>query len=361
MELDAVLDNRNEFCLHYGLIDCHMDICSPTVLNLVCFVHSLSLSLSPSPLTLSYCFLCLIDCGCEWKFADEFDYKDIRSDFVKNLLHHDFLTYKIHAHLLSTEYAAECKCLRTYDAISKDIIERWTYPLVPDNNVAAGYSYISRPDSRVYYEPPLVVPRNSVVVDSVVGKGVQIGQNTVIKRSVIGRNCTIGDNVVITDSYVWEAVAIQNSVKMNRAVVASNARILEHCTLLRGCILSFNTVVGPHVTLAEHTKVTNCSRALERAKSKEDSESNRRRSKKRSNKGGDDDDENDDDADENDEDEDDDDEDADDDDAFGSDDDDYDDNNSRNRPPNPTEPGCATAKSEADKAISLHLLFLPFC
>lgn len=40
--------------------------------------------------------------------------------------------YKIFTHEIRSSYAARVDNFRSYDTISKDIIQRWTYPLVPD-------------------------------------------------------------------------------------------------------------------------------------------------------------------------------------------------------------------------------------
>jgi translation initiation factor eIF-2B subunit epsilon len=40
--------------------------------------------------------------------------------------------YKIFVHEIRSDYAARIDNFRSYDTVSKDIIHRWTYPLVPD-------------------------------------------------------------------------------------------------------------------------------------------------------------------------------------------------------------------------------------
>lgn len=40
--------------------------------------------------------------------------------------------YKIFTHEIHSSYAARIDNYRGYDTVSKDIIQRWTYPLVPD-------------------------------------------------------------------------------------------------------------------------------------------------------------------------------------------------------------------------------------
>lgn len=42
--------------------------------------------------------------------------------------------YKIFTHEIHSSYAARIDNFRSYDTISKDIIQRWTYPYVPDIN-----------------------------------------------------------------------------------------------------------------------------------------------------------------------------------------------------------------------------------
>lgn len=40
--------------------------------------------------------------------------------------------YKIFTHEIHSSYAARIDNYRSYDIVSKDIIQRWTYPYVPD-------------------------------------------------------------------------------------------------------------------------------------------------------------------------------------------------------------------------------------
>lgn len=40
--------------------------------------------------------------------------------------------YKIFTHEIHSSYAARLDNYRSYDIVSKDIIQRWTYPYVPD-------------------------------------------------------------------------------------------------------------------------------------------------------------------------------------------------------------------------------------
>jgi translation initiation factor eIF-2B subunit epsilon len=91
-------------------------------------------------------------------FQDNFDYGDIRKDFVHGVLTSDLLMKNIYCYIAKEGYAARVKDTRSYDSIrlvpqippdvpshstdpSKDILSRWTFPLVPDDNHPGGHSY----------------------------------------------------------------------------------------------------------------------------------------------------------------------------------------------------------------------------
>lgn len=85
----------------YDLLDTQVDVCSPEVL-----VH----------------------------FSDNYDYQDVRLDYLRNEVQNADLGWKYFAHVIENEYAARIQDLRTYHAISRDVMRRWAYPLVPDSN-----------------------------------------------------------------------------------------------------------------------------------------------------------------------------------------------------------------------------------
>jgi translation initiation factor eIF-2B subunit epsilon len=93
--------------------------------------------------------------------ADNFDYDELRQDFIRGVVIDEVYKYKIYTHIISNEYAARVNTLRTYLSVryrtfplpsaarrlkelshtSKDIIYRWTHPLVPESNFLGDTSY----------------------------------------------------------------------------------------------------------------------------------------------------------------------------------------------------------------------------
>jgi translation initiation factor eIF-2B subunit epsilon len=104
----ALLKEHPELEVRADLIDCGIDVCSVDVPSL---------------------------------FQDNFDYQDLRRDFLHGVLTSDLLMKKVHCYVLREGYAARVRDTRSYDAVSKDILARWTFPLVPDNNHPGGHVY----------------------------------------------------------------------------------------------------------------------------------------------------------------------------------------------------------------------------
>lgn len=197
------------------------------------------------------------------RFSDEFDYLHI-SKFIANSVaeEEEGLQSKIYATVLkSNEYAARIHDLRTYHAVSRDLMKRWCFPIVPDN-LPAGY------DKKYRYE----MQRHMMYVEQ---KGKEkIGRCTVIRgpgmignkskvdsecsiyRTVIGHNCTIGKNVSISDSHLWQYVTVEDGATISEAILCNHSVIKKGATVPKGCVIGRGCVIDEHITLPEFTRVT---------------------------------------------------------------------------------------------------------
>ncbi len=217
----SVIEENPELELHYDVLDCHVSICSPSV----------------PPL-----------------FSDNFDYQT-RHHFIRGILSNEEITgNRIYADLISDQYAARVSNLCTYDAISKDVIHRWVYPLVPDNASGDSYSYGRH---NLYLHSNVALAMGSVLKeDVVIGRDTKIGKNTQISNSSIGHYCEIGENVSITGAYVWDGVKIENNCVVDCSIVCDGCVLKENVTLEPGCVLSFGVVIGPDVTVKSGSRIT---------------------------------------------------------------------------------------------------------
>ena len=120
-------------------------------------------------------------------FTDNFDYQHIRQDFIRGLLSDEIMGNKIYMHEIEgTDYAARVHNLRSYDAVSQDIVQRWVYPLVPDANLLCGTSGAGSYRhfrNNIYKETNVSLCRSAVIgADTALGTGTVIGERTLVNR-----------------------------------------------------------------------------------------------------------------------------------------------------------------------------------
>lgn len=215
-----------------------------------------------------------------FQFNDNFDYTNV-PQFVRGVVNEEILSCRVYAFVDQVSYSSRASSLRRYQHVSWDILQRWTYPFIPDTNLVtcgandANYSFVrdGRGGPGVYLQRPVHMARSAIVsgaaalrhpevvkqtqfeklpsVPSVVGEQSQIGAGAVVLASVIGRNCRIGQNAVVICSHLWDGVEIGDGAVVVGSLVASHSRVGTRCTIRQGSVISFrtqlpaNTVVPP--------------------------------------------------------------------------------------------------------------------
>lgn len=175
-------------------------------------------------------------------FTENFDYRDVAGDFVHGILTSDLLGKRIYCHLIGDEYAARVKNTFLYDSISRDIITRWTFPLVPDSNIHEDDAYThARGD--IYIGRGVKLARSCLLDRKViVGAGSEIGENAKISNSIIGRNCRVGADSVIDNSYIWNSVVIGRNCSIHQSIISDDVELFDSVHLQRGSIISSNVM-----------------------------------------------------------------------------------------------------------------------
>ncbi|XP_027114447.1 uncharacterized protein [Coffea arabica] len=219
----TLLSDHPSIYLHNDKQDCYIDICSPEVLS---------------------------------TFADNFDYQHLRRHFLKGLLDDDIMGYKIFTHEIQSNYAARIDNFRSYDTVSKDIIQRWTYPLVPDVQFVGNSS--AKLDRQGMYRASVVGQSRSAQVGpfTVIGSGTTIGSQSQISNSVVGEGCKIGANVSIEGCYIWHNVTIEDGCQLKHAIVCDGVVIKSGVILEPGVVLSYKVVVGQQFIVPAYSKVS---------------------------------------------------------------------------------------------------------
>ncbi|KAB5542656.1 translation initiation factor eif-2b epsilon subunit-like protein [Coniochaeta sp. 2T2.1] len=212
----ALLDENGALEVRSDLIDCGIDICTPDALAL---------------------------------WSESFDYELPRKNFLHGVLKDHELNNKfIYTEILDNGYAARASNLQMYDAISKDILGRWTFPLVPDSNLVMDHTYTTSKDG-VCLEEGVAISPGSSITDSVFGQRSKLGSGSTVRNSMIGRRCKIGKNVHIENSYIWDDVAIHDGASVYHSVIADAATVGKGATIPEGTLLSYGVQVGDNIQL----------------------------------------------------------------------------------------------------------------
>lgn len=223
-----VLEEHDSISFRNDMIDCQIDICTPDVPAL---------------------------------FQENFDYDHIRDDFVKGILTSDLLGKTIYTHIIKKNYGGRVQGPQTYDALSKDIITRYTYPITPDSNLLEdqGFTYQL---GHIYKEKGVVLAQSChIESEAVIGASTYIGGGSKVTKSVIGRRCKIGENVVLHGAYIWDDVTIEDNVTVKQAIVANNSAIKSGATIEPGAIISFGVIIGEGKTIQGNMRIARSSRA----------------------------------------------------------------------------------------------------
>ena len=218
-----------EVDISYDVLDCHVSVCSPSVPQL---------------------------------FADNFDYQT-RYHFIRGVIvNEELLGHHIYTHFISDQYAARVCNLQTYDSVSKDVIHRWVYPLVPDNSaLTEAYSYGRR---NIYLSTDVSLAFDCVLQeDVVVGPRTSVGAHTVITHSSIGRDCKLGKSVDIDGSYIWNNVVIGDNCSVKKAILCDGVVVKDGCVISPGCILSFNVVIGEGFVVQQGVRLTTTAHSVQ--------------------------------------------------------------------------------------------------
>jgi translation initiation factor eIF-2B subunit epsilon len=247
------IDSKNKRCLHYDeihplqsdhyvlldpaiteelstdfevrsdLIDAQIDICTPEVLAL---------------------------------WSESFDYELPRRNFLHGVLKDWELNGKmIYAEILEDGYAARASGLQMYDSISRDVRSRWTFPFVPENNIVPSQTYTQQ-RNQVVCEDGVSYSSSVNISNSIIGMNTSIGDGSIVSNCIIGRGCLIGDNVRLENSYIWNDSTVGKGTTIMTSLLADSVAIGSNCSITSGTLISFDAVIGDHITLSNGAVVS---------------------------------------------------------------------------------------------------------
>jgi translation initiation factor eIF-2B subunit epsilon len=220
-----ILNEHPEVEIRNDLIDCSIDICSVEVPSL---------------------------------FQDNFDYGDVRRDFVHGVLTSDLLMKSIYCYIAKEGYAARVRDTRSYDSISKDILSRWTFPLVPDDNHPGGHSYEHlRGNKYIAKDNSVILSRTCKIGNNtLIGSKSQIADNAQVTASVLGQRCIVGAGSIVRNSYLFDGAVVGPNCVVEHSIIGSGVHIKELTRVERGCLIADGVVVGPRAKVAPFSRLS---------------------------------------------------------------------------------------------------------
>ncbi|KAB8293026.1 hypothetical protein EYC80_007388 [Monilinia laxa] len=219
-----LLSENSEIEIRTDFIDCGIDICTPDVLAL---------------------------------WAESFDYEVPRRHFLHGVLKDYELNGKtIHTEIVTDHYAARAFNLQAYEAITKDVLGRWTYPLVPDSNLVAGQTYKFQRGGFCKENGVILARTCKIGKRTVLGAGTSVGDGSTIINSTIGRGCRIGKNVTIQNAYIWDDVIIGDGSFVDKSIIANNVLVGQKCKVTEGSLLSFGVRITDGKEITKGSRIT---------------------------------------------------------------------------------------------------------
>lgn len=231
----------------------------------------------------------LVDCGIDIcsvdvppLFSENFDYQTLRHDFVLGILTSDLLDSKIFVHVAPTGplasavqtagssfpqtvgtslygrgYAARVKSPADYDAISRDVIGQWTYPLGPAGYLPGGQRYSPRSGLRFLGDNVVLSRTCQLGTHTLVGSQSEVGDRTSLQQSVLGSSVKVASRTSISGSYIWANTIVGSDCTIERSIIGANVKILDGVKINKGSIIADGCVVGPNVELAAFSRIAN--------------------------------------------------------------------------------------------------------
>ena len=143
-------------------------------------------------------------------FSENFDYQNLRHDFIGGVLSEEELGNKIFFHECRKYYAQCVQNLRCFDAVSRDVLGRWTYPFSPDTGIfsrALGGTTYQLKRGNQYLASNMRIAVNVKIQGSVcIGPETMILDDCSILESIIGKNCFIDKGSTIRGSYLHDEI-----------------------------------------------------------------------------------------------------------------------------------------------------------
>jgi len=180
-------------------------------------------------------------------FADNFDCQTMQ-DFVKSCIEDDLADHNLYSKVFSDGYLARVSGCSSYLAVTRDVINRWLHPLVPDS------FHYTLGAHQVYKGRDVVLGDSSVLEeDVIVGARSRIGAKSRVQSAAVGEGVTVGNNVRIVDSVIHDKAAIGDDAVVEMSLLGAGCSVGPGARIGQKCVLGPGVQIGAGVTVPSGT------------------------------------------------------------------------------------------------------------
>ncbi|KAH7325062.1 nucleotide-diphospho-sugar transferase [Stachybotrys elegans] len=253
-----VVDTKNQRCLHYDemhpLQDDHYVSLDPAIPDELSTDFEMRSDLIDAQID-----ICTPEVLALW--SESFDYELPRRNFLHGVLKDWELNGKmIYTEIIENGYAARATNFQMYDAISRDILSRWTFPFIPENNVLPHQSYKRYPNGLVL-ENGVSRAIDAKLEHSVIGQGTTIGAGSKVTNSIIGSNCKIGAGVVLENAIIWQETNVDDGTRIHHSVLGEAVSVGKNCSVPAGSLISSGVHISDDISISEAVTLSTHSEA----------------------------------------------------------------------------------------------------
>lgn len=188
-------------------------------------------------------------------FSENFDYQSLSFDFIPGILTSDLLDSKIFLHIGKRGYGGRAQDTQTYDAISRDVLRRWTHPFTPASSAWLSERMTEQRGWRYIGQQVQAHRSSNVGPCSMIASRCTLEPNVTIAGSVLCEGVQIGNGSIISNSHIHPSASIGKQVTIKSSIIGKGAKILDNVTLGRGCLIGADCIVGPNVNLPNGSRV----------------------------------------------------------------------------------------------------------
>lgn len=189
-------------------------------------------------------------------FTENFDWGDMRRHLLVGVLMSDLLGKRVGVYKVGMEqgratsapgnaYVERIRDTRTFGDVSRDVLKRWAFPLVPDSGILGDTEYELRRDNCYVAKDSVNLSRTTDLQGPLLlGPRTSLHSRTTIRHSTLGADVVVGSGTKIRDSHIFDGVNIGKGCRLDGCIVGEGVVLGDGVRVEKGCLIGDGVRVG---------------------------------------------------------------------------------------------------------------------